>query len=192
MIAIIVGIVWISIFLALPETLRSRVGNGRLYENISCLLWPPLFTSPLAPKPERGPSPPKPSAAAFWRFFCYPPISISSIYTALLFGSYFAIAVNLPVVLVDKYHWSVTAVGGGYVALGVAIVMGSLFAGRFSDWRRAQMAKASHDGHVEPEGRLVDQMWGTILCAAGSLMYGWCTDQKSHPAAVLVATFLSM
>ena len=189
--AIIVGLIWIFILLALPETLRSRVGNGRLYANTSFLLWPPRFASPLALESERGPSPPKPSVAAFWRLFCYPPISISSIYTALLFASYFSIAVDLPVVLVNEYRWSITAVGGGYIALGVAIVMGSLFAGRFSDWRRAQMAKASDDGHVEPEGRLVDQMWGTVLCAAGSLMYGWCVDQKAHPAAVIVATFLS-
>ena len=188
--AIIVGLIWVFIFLALPETLRARVGNGRLYANTSFLLWPPRLASSLAPQSERGPSPPKPSVAGFWRLFCYPPISISSIYTALLFACYFSIAVDLPVVLVDEYRWSVTAVGGGYVALGVAIVTGSLSAGRFSDWRRARMAKASGIDHVDPEGRLVDQMWGTALCAAGSLMYGWCVDRKAHPAAVLVATAL--
>ncbi len=101
-------------------------------------------------------------------------------------------AVDLPVVLTDKYHWSVTAVGGGYLALGIAIIAGSLLAGRFSDRRRAWAAKASADGHVVPEGRLVDQAWGTILCAAGSIMYGWFVDNTIHPAAVLVATFLSM
>lgn len=189
--ATIVGIIWIFVFLGLPETLRSRVGNGRLYDNSSFLLWPPRLASLLAPESERGPSPPKPSVTVFWRLFCYPPISISSAYTALLFASYFSIAIDLPLVLVNEYRWSVTAVGGGYVALGVAIVTGSLFAGSFSDWRRARMAKASGDGHVEPEGRLVDQMWGTVVCAAGSLMYGWCVDQKAHPATVLLATFLS-
>jgi MFS family permease len=109
----------------------------------------------------------------------------------MLFANYFSIAVDLPVVLTNEYWWSITAVGGGYLALGVAIIMGSLFAGRFSDRRRARMAKSLGDGHVEPEGRLVDQMWGTILCAAGSLMYGWFIEKEIHPAAVLAATFLS-
>lgn len=189
-IAIIVGVIWLLIIFVFPETLRSRVGNGRLYANTGFILWPPRLTSLLAPESERGPAPPKPSVAAFWRLFCYPPISISSVYTAILFANYFSIAVDLPVVLTDEYRWSITAVGGGYLALGVAIVMGSLFAGRFSDWRRARMVKASDDDNVEPESRLVDQIWGTVLCAAGSIMYGWFVERNIHPAAVLVATFL--
>ena len=108
----------------------------------------------------------------------------------MLFANYFSIAVDLPLILTNEYGWSITGVGGGYLALGVAIVTSSLSAGRFSDWRRARMANSRGDGHVEPEGRLVDQIWGTVLCAAGSLMYGWFVQRKTHPAAVLVATFL--
>ncbi|RYP13029.1 hypothetical protein DL765_007060 [Monosporascus sp. GIB2] len=189
--SIVVGVTWLVIVFTLPETLRCRVGNGSLYCNDGLFLLPPRLASPLAPESERGPRPPKPSIGGFWRLFCYPPISISSVYTAILFANYFSVAVDLPLTLTDKYHWSVTAVGGGYLALGIAIVAGSLLAGRFSDWRRARTAKVSADGHVAPESRLVDQIWGTIACAAGSIMYGWFVDRSIHPAALLVATFLN-
>ncbi|KAI1859138.1 hypothetical protein JX265_010615 [Neoarthrinium moseri] len=189
--AILVGITWTMIILCLPETLRSRVGNGKLYKNSSFLLLPPHFASPLAPESERGPPPPKPSFAALWKLFCYLPISISSLYTAILFANYFAIAVDLPVILTDKYQWSVTGVGGGYVALGIAIIAGSLLAGRLSDWRRARKVRASGTSVIAPESRLMDQVWGTFICAAGSIMFGWFVENSIHPAAVIVATFLT-
>ena len=71
------------------------------------------------------------------------------------------------------------------------MIVGSLLGGRFSDWQRAQIVKASPDGTVHPERRLADQIWGVILCAAGNLMYGWFCQYRIHPAAVLIATFLA-
>ncbi len=53
------------------------------------------------------------------------------------------------------------------------MIVGSLCAGRFSDWRRARAVKASSTGEVDPENRLVDQIWGVLLCASGCLMFGW-------------------
>ncbi|EQK99451.1 MFS transporter [Ophiocordyceps sinensis CO18] len=46
-------------------------------------------------------------------------------------------------------------------------------------------------GSTEPETRLVDQIWGVLLCAAGTIMYGWFVAGALHPAAVLLATFLT-
>lgn len=180
------------IVFSFPETLRSRVGNGQLYAAARTLLWPPHLTSPLAPVSDRSPSPPRPSAASFWRLFRHPPISISSGYTALIFATYFSISVDLPAALVRGRGWTVTEVGGGYLALGAAIVAGTLSAGRFSDWRRARAARASADGTVVPEGRLTDHVWGAAACAAGAVMYGWCVSEGTHPAAVLAGTFLGM
>ncbi|KAL8297716.1 hypothetical protein RB597_007205 [Gaeumannomyces tritici] len=187
--SIAVGIVLLVVIFALPETLRFRVGDGSLYAGKGVLLLPPRLASPLAPEAERGPRPPKPSLKLFWRLFCYPPIPIAALYTALLFATYFSMAVDLPDVLTARYGWSVTAVGAGYVANGVSITLGSLSAGRFSDWRRARTATRLSDGQVPPESRLVDQFWGALLCSAGAIMYGWCVERTVHPAAMLVATF---
>ena len=90
-----------------------------------------------------------------------------------------------------RYNWSSAAVGAGFLAVGVAMIVGSLCGGRFSDWRRARVARAAPDGNVDPEFRLEDQVWGVLVCAAGCVMYGWLVEISAHPAAVLFATFLS-
>lgn len=153
------------------------------------MIWPPTFSSPLAPAWARGPPPPVPSLKGYWRLFCYPPVGIVTVNTALLYSTYFAIAVDLPTELTVRYQWSPAAVGAGFLALGVAMIVGSLCGGRFSDWRRGQAAKAAPDGNVAPEFRLVDQIWGVLVCAAGCITYGWLVFFNHHPAGVLVATF---
>lgn len=182
---------WAVIILALPETLRARVGNGRMYASRGLIILPPLISSHLVPESERGPPPPKPTLTMYWRLFSYPPIGIVSFNTAMLYSTYFAIAVQLPSDLSEVYKWSTTAIGAGFLAVGIAMIIGSLCGGRFSDWRRAQAMKASINNHVNPENRLADQIWGVIVCAIGCLMYGWFVDRSIHPAAVLVATFLT-
>ncbi|KAL1837216.1 hypothetical protein VTJ49DRAFT_4117 [Mycothermus thermophilus] len=182
---------WLVILFALPETLRARVGNGRIYEERSALIWPPILSSPLAPSWARGPRPPAPTLKGYWRLFRYPPIGIVTFNTAMLYSTYFAIAVNLPTELTLRYHWSPAAVGAGFLAVGIAMIVGSLCGGRFSDWRRRRAASISSDGKVDPEFRLVDQIWGVLVCAAGCTMYGWLVHFSRHPAVVLFATFLT-
>ncbi|KAH6603633.1 hypothetical protein Trco_008408 [Trichoderma cornu-damae] len=182
---------WLAIIFLLPETLRYRVGNGQLYHGRGWFLFPPRLVSQLVEESQRGPKPPRATLLGYWRLFVYPPIGIVSFNTAILYSTYFAIAVQLPSALETVYHWSTAEVGGGYVAIGVAMVVGSLTGGRLNDWRRARFVKASPDGSVDPENRLVDQIWGVVVCAAGTVMFGWFVDKAIHPAAVLVATFLT-
>ncbi|KAI1082064.1 major facilitator superfamily transporter [Whalleya microplaca] len=184
-------VLWVVIILLLPETLRARVGNGKLYSERGLVNFPPTLSSPLAPESERGPPPPKPTLMMYWRLFTYPPIGIVTFNTAMLYSTYFAIAVQLPTDLSERYYWSTAEVGAGFLAVGVAMIIGSMCGGRFSDWKRARIARASPDGHVDPENRLADQIWGVLICAGGCLMYGWFVFYSIHPAAVLVATFLT-
>lgn len=185
---------WLVIIFALPETLRARVGNGSMYYSSpkgGFVQFPPKFASALAPESDRGPAPPKPTLIGYWRMFTYAPVGIVTINTAMLYSTYYAIAVQLPVDLDATYHWSTVEIGAGFLAVGIAMMIGSKCGGWWSDRRRARAVKASPDGHVDPENRLTDQIWGVLVCAAGCLMYGWFVDKGIHPAAVLVATFLS-
>ncbi|KAE8353790.1 major facilitator superfamily domain-containing protein [Aspergillus coremiiformis] len=190
--AILAAVLWLLMLLFQPETLRARVGNGQIYNDKGWILWPPSPFSCLASESERGPPPPKPTLKGYWRLFTYPPIGIVSVNTAILYSSYFAIAVLLPTALEEVYHWNSTQVGGGYVAVGVAMIVGSLAGGRLSDWRRARMVKALGEDKVVPEDRLRDLIEGISLSVAGLLMFGWFVDRAIHPAPVLVSTFLSM
>lgn len=183
---------WVIIIFCLPETLRARVGNGQIYQDASWILWPPKLVSESVPEGKRGPPPPKVTLLTYWRLFRYPPIGIASFNTAILYSSYFCIAVQLPTALEHTYHWTTAEVGVGYVVVGVAMVMGSMIGGRFSDWRRARLVASAGEKNVVPESRLVDQIWGVFLCVAGLVMFGWFVDKSIHPAAVLISTFLSM
>jgi hypothetical protein len=188
--AILAAALWLIMLFFLPETLRARVGNGQIYSDRAWMLWPPGPFSCLASGSDRGPPPPKPTLKGYWRLFTYPPIGIVSINTAILYSSYFGIAVQLPKALEEVYHWNSTEVGAGYVAVGVAMVLGSIAGGRFSDWRRARLAKLLGEENIAPETRLRDYFGGIPLCASGLVLFGWFVDQAIHPAAVLASTFL--
>ena len=71
------------------------------------------------------------------------------------------------------------------------MIVGSLSGGRFSDWKRARAVRLSPTGTVDSERRLADQIWGVLLCSAGTLLYGWFCQYRIHPAAVLISTFLA-
>lgn len=181
---------WVVVGLALPETLRCRVGNSRINAEKSWLIWPPCFSMATAPLEEQGPPPPRPTLMGYWRLFSYPPIGIVSFNTAILYATYFCIAVDLPRTLQDVYGWNSAAVGASYLAVGAALIIGSLVGGRANDARRKHLVKSSSKDEIPPETRLIDQIWGVILCASGTLMYGWFIEREYHPAAVLVSTFL--
>ncbi|KAK4460448.1 putative transporter [Cladorrhinum samala] len=182
---------WLVILFCLPETLRARVGSGRIYKESSKFFWPPRLSSPLAPAWERGPPPPKPTLKMYWNLFIYPPIGIVTVNTAMLYSTYFAITINLPIILSEEYKWRTIEIGGGFGAVGVALILGSLLGGRVSDWRRAGAVKKAPDGKVDPEFRLVDQIWGVLVCVGGTIMYGWVCEFQGHPALILLATFLA-
>lgn len=182
---------WLIIIFMLPETLRYRVGNGKINQDKGWISLPPKLTSALVPEPERGPKPPKPTLKGYWTLFSYPPIGIVSVNTAILYSTYFAMVVALPHALEDVYHWSTTEIGVGYLAVGIALMIGSLAGGKVSDWRRVRRAAAAPDGHVEPESRLFDQIWGVLICVAGTIMFGWFVSSSLHVSSVIVATFLT-
>ena len=208
--------IWLCILFLLPETLRARVGNGELHTDDAngskwahFLVLPPYPFSELAPDGKRGPPPPKPSLKMYWNLLSTVPIFIVTMNTALLYSTYFCISVVLPTALGDVYAWDTTATGLGFLAVGIAMVVGSLSGGRFSDWRRKKLverlALEAEDQEREvsssgpsgrrkqpaPETRLDDQIWGVLVCASGCVMFGWLVHFSVHPAAVLVATFLN-
>ncbi|KAG6004649.1 hypothetical protein E4U21_000873 [Claviceps maximensis] len=189
--AIFCFVLWLVIIFMLPETLRYRVGNGKVIQESGWFLLPPKLTSELVPEPDRGPRPPKPTLKGYWKLFSYAPIGIVSVNTAILYSTYFAMLVALPHALEDVYHWSTTEIGLGYLAVGAALMIGSLVGGRVSDWRRSRRAAAAPNGHVEPESRLFDQIWGVLLCVAGTIMFGWFIFYSLHVSAVIIATFLT-
>ncbi|CAG8904112.1 unnamed protein product [Penicillium egyptiacum] len=181
---------WLVLVFAVPETLRARVGNGSIYVEKGWLIFPPRFSSETVSESERGPPPPKPTLKGYWRLFRYPPIGITCVNTAILYSSYFCIAIQLPSALSNVYHWSSSEVGAGFVVVGLAMVIGSILGGQFSDWRRKRAVQALGEANVHPEARLNDQIWGLLIASAGLIMFGFFVEYALHPAATLISTFL--
>lgn len=88
------------------------------------------------------------------------------------------------------YHWSSSEVGAGFVVVGLAMVIGSILGGQFSDWRRKRAVQALGETNVHPEARLNDQIWGLLIASAGLIMFGFFVEYALHPAATLISTFL--
>lgn len=189
-IAIAGAALWLLIVFALPETLRARVGNGSIYADNRWIIFPPKFSSTMISESERGPPPPKPTLKGYWGLFRYPPIAITCINTAILYSSYFCIAIQLPTALGNVYHWSSSAIGAGYIVVGIAMVVGSISGGHFSDWRHEYFTKVFGENEVHAETRLNDQIWGLLLASAGLTMFGYFVEYALHPATILISTFL--
>ncbi|KAH6972467.1 major facilitator superfamily domain-containing protein [Ilyonectria sp. MPI-CAGE-AT-0026] len=184
-------LLWLLIIFCLPETLQARVGDGSIYKDSGYFMFPPSLFSPMAPESQRGPAPPKPSFKGYWKMFTYPPIGIVSFNTAMLYSTYFGMAVQLPTELTIRYHWNSAATGAGFLAVGVAMIVGSLLGGWYSDYRREKAIYESDDGKVDPENRLADQIYGVIICFVGTVMFGWFVEKTYHPALVIIATFIT-
>ena len=75
---------------------------------------------------------------------------------------------------------------------GVFLLIGSLTAGRTSDYQRKKAVQESGNENVLPERRITSQIYGFILAAAGLCMYGWFCRYQIHPSAVLASSALGM
>ncbi|GJC82015.1 multidrug transporter DTR1 [Colletotrichum liriopes] len=165
-----------------PDAARDLACQGRKRQTLRPSQLHPLSAQTIFASGSRvgkGPSPSQADSARILAPVQLPPIGIVTFNTAMLYSTYFAIAVQLPTELADRYNWSTAGIGAGFLAVGIAMIVGSMLGG------------ASPDNQVDPENRLADQIWGVIVCAGGCAMYGWFVDASLHPAAVLVATFLT-
>lgn len=186
--AILGSVIWAWMLFCLPETLRARAGNSAIHADRPWISWPDFSA--------RAPIEPgtivmkRPSAWNTFKLLRYAPITLVSTNVAILFGSYYCVAITLPTVLEREYHFSATAIGLSYIPSGVAMVTGGLLSGQYANWDRARAAEASEDGKtVIPEQRIKSQLFGVVLFPFAIELYGWFTRYHIHPAAVLIATF---
>ncbi|KAF2812437.1 dityrosine transporter A [Mytilinidion resinicola] len=184
--AILGAAIWVWMLFCLPETLRAKVGNSAIHADKPWVAFPNFHA--------RAPIKPgtiimkRPSAMNVFKLLKYPPIVLVSVNVAILFGSYYCVAVTLPTRLRYEYHFSETAIGVAYIPIGVSMIAGSLLSGRYSDWDHTRAQRASPDGKVAPENRIKSQLFGVVLFPVGIELYGWSCYFAFHPAVVLTAT----
>ena len=117
--AITCSVVYVVLVVCLPETLRSIVGNGSLYNDTRWIIKPKWRQAPVV-DPMKFPRPPPPTLLGLLKLLRYPPLVIVSGNNALLFAAYYAVNVTLPTYLESDYGFTTTEVGIAYLAPGAS------------------------------------------------------------------------
>ncbi|QSS59358.1 dityrosine transporter A [Histoplasma capsulatum] len=160
----------VSLFL-LPETLRSRVGNGSIHDGKSWLQWPSFNKrAELTPREIATQRPSRRNIPIFMR---HPIIMLSCINVSILFGSYYCLSVTFPSVLQERYGFNNAEIGLAFLAPGLGMTCGSVICGHLSDWARQRHLEKTKADEAAPEQRLHIQIIGTALFPIGVLLYGW-------------------
>ncbi|ABN64445.2 dityrosine transporter A(acid, azole) Q(quinidine) Resistance [Scheffersomyces stipitis CBS 6054] len=182
---IIGSIVYLMILFLLPETLRYLVGRGD--SSKGWFVKPKLFQKRTAT--EEFPKPPKPSLRIYWKLLKFTPLLLCSLNGGFLFASFYGVSITFARVLQIDYGLNVWQTSISYICPGIAMISGSLFAGRLLDKISTKIIK-EHGKHI-PEKRFSLQVIGLIISMAGMVGYGWCVQKHTHLAPIYIMVFLA-
>lgn len=180
--AIIGGLVYIAMYTLLPETLRSLVGNGLVY--LQNPKW--LHLTVIQPKVVEANMPPRLTWAAFWRILRFPPVLLSSVISGLMFSTFYGVMVSFAQVLKEHYKFSRVGVSLSYLCPGASLVLGSLIAGRLSDYFHRRLGPKAM-----PESRFSLMFVGLFISMASVIGVGWVIFTETHVAALYVVVFFA-
>lgn len=174
--------IYLLILFFLPETLRYLVGNGECIKG--WVSWPRLLQKRLVEDSPKFPKPPKPSLRVWYSLFKFKPALLCSLTGALVFASFYGMAVTFGQVLQQNYGFKGYQTSLSYICPGVSLILGSTIAGRVSDILRRNM-----DIYI-PEKRFSIQIIGLAISIIGVLGYGWSIDFHIHVSALFIFFFL--
>jgi MFS family permease len=197
------GIFLIALVLFLPETLRSKVGNGSLPIKDFAkypLIWFQhrrgiITTSESRAIDSSTPSEPKKTPLNFLgslqilfrrEVFCIV-IFVSIYYT----GWQMSIAA-MSTLFKNTYNLSDISIGLTFIANGVGCMAGTLFTGKLldMDYRRIKhhTAATTVDFPIERARLRTLWFWSAMQCSS-TLVFGWTLDKHVHISVPIISTF---
>ncbi|KAJ1548125.1 dityrosine synthesis enzyme [Cladochytrium tenue] len=195
LLAVVGAVIWLAIFLLLPETLRSRAGNGAKLAAASART---LLVVGLPTQTSDAPSAPARKSATFnplapLKFLQIPSIAMCIAIVAATFGTFYAVTVEVSAIFSSSYGFSTLAVGLSYLGLGLGFVCGSLAGGRASDrMLKAEMKRVGAESTtaVPTEVRVRSAVPGIVCFPTGVVLFGISVHLHWHPAAVIAFMFV--
>ncbi len=196
------GIVLVPLPVVLPETLRTKVGNGSIPAkgiSNSLLAYIQQRRHPQIEEQALQRSVSTSSIGKQLSVDFLGPLKIFSIEVSFLifFLAIYYIVWQMTVAVISTlfsttYGLSEIHIGLTYIANGVACVAGTLTTGKFLDYDYERFKK-SYDGHAEdlPLDRVrlrTVWLWAGMQMAA-SLIFGWTMDHHVHVAVPIICTF---
>jgi MFS family permease len=102
----------------------------------------------------------------------YPFVLSIVLVMALTFAELYTMSVTIPRDFPEIYGFSTSQAGFVQLAAGVAMLAGTLFSGKYSDWKY-RVWKARRNGVAVPEDRLRATFPSIFILVIGSLILGW-------------------
>lgn len=135
---------------------------------------------------EMYPKAPKPHLKTFFNMIKDVRILLNSFCNAIVFAVYYGFSVTFAYRLKEEYKLNNLQVGAAYCCPGVALIIGTLSSGYFSDRVLNHFKENSKNGIYAKENRLILQLFGLLVSCCGSVGYGWSIEKKFNLVIVLV------
>lgn len=179
----ILGVIsFLSILLLLPETLRSIVGDGTIVSGKTLHLKPYMKKDILTtniPKHSKG-------LKVYLHVLREIPVLLCSLSGGIIFAGFYSMLLSFSRALSFDYGFSNTFVCISFLCPGTALVLGSLIAGRFSDYLRKQS-----DIDRSPEQRFFIQLVGQWVFAISLFIYAWILQAQVRSGYLFLPIFIA-
>ncbi|KAI1147590.1 MFS general substrate transporter [Nemania diffusa] len=120
-----------------------------------------------------------------------PPVTLMSIYIAILYGLSYILFTTFTFVFEDQYGFTASRAGLSFLGSGVGTIIGLFYGSLISD---PVIKKAiAKKGAAEPEDRLtfIITVPAALTIPAGFFLYGWATQMKLHFIVPMVGNALN-
>lgn len=147
------AVMLILLFLFVPETLRSLVGNGSGYANPTPSQWFYRHKSPSSPPPL--PQEPRtrsrflqcPNFLASFVYLLQMDVLVTLVYGGLLYSCHYAYLVSATRLLNDHYGLTTIQIGLCFIPQGVGSVLGSHIVGKLLNWSFGKAVQRYEENH---------------------------------------------
>ncbi|KAI5458807.1 major facilitator superfamily domain-containing protein [Mariannaea sp. PMI_226] len=200
---ILSGVLFLIIFIFLPETCRSVVGNGSIeppWWNMSLIGYLKQRqqgdTAPAPAKPPRK----RPNPFASLKILFQKQTGFILCFSSLMYGGYYLVLTTLSTQLTTRFGYSSVVVGLCYLPIGIGSICYRYTGGYLMDWNFRRHAKKRGIEIVKNRqqdlSRLpIERMRMEIslpmvyLSCAMVMVYGWIMDQQVALAGIEVSLF---
>ncbi|KAG7880451.1 hypothetical protein KL937_002013 [Ogataea polymorpha] len=198
--AIIDGVLLVIAFICLPETKRSIVGNMSVkpdhwYHRAPVLLYFGKRLSDTSKSTVEHMELPSYNPLRTVMIMRYPQVTMVLIPSSVIFATWTMSQASLSTVLSESYGYSTLKIGLCFFASGAATVLGAITSGKVLDFaynnaRQKQLRSDSSKPLNIIKARVQYFFIPSLVCAASSVVFGWCFQKKENVAIILVMTFL--
>lgn len=202
-------IVFIGVFILLPETKRSIVGNGtikpdKVYNRALILSSGKIQKKWRLDDPDLSTleSRVKLDFLSTFKILLRPELAICLLNGALHYAIWVVLLTCLTGTLADApYNYSVMTIGICYIPAGIGGLAGALLAGRVLDYVY-KLQLSHHESRIKEGSILVGTKFNIVkarvtviipyalLTEMFAVMYGWCLHYHLHISLVLISEFL--